>query len=98
VVDIHPERKAHRGVVVQAVEPFLAAFVDMAADAVELVPGLGLSVGLGVVDYRADVGQKGLCDAVDMLQVGHFAAVGMVVEVRDELVLENEGVRHCSKG
>jgi hypothetical protein len=98
VVDIHPERKTHRGVVVQAATWLLAAVVDMAADTVELAPGLGLGVGVGVTDYRGDVGQKGLCDAVDMLQVGHLAAVGVVVEVLDELVLENEGVRHCSKG
>jgi hypothetical protein len=99
VVDIHPERKTHRGVVVQAATCFLAAAaVDMAADAVELAPDLGLGVGVGVADYRGDVGQKGLGDAVDMLQVGHLAAVGVVVEVLDGLVLENEGVRHCSKG
>lgn len=98
MVDIHPERKTHRGVVVQTAAWLLATIVDMAGDAVELAPGLGLSVGVGVVDYRGDVGQKGFRDAVDMLQAGHLATVGVVVEVPDELVLENEGVRHCSKG
>jgi hypothetical protein len=32
-----------------------------------------------------------------MIQIGDLAAVDMVIEVLDELVLENKGVRHCSK-
>jgi hypothetical protein len=88
VVNIHPEREAHRRERVHQLELLFAA-LDLARDTAKLGPGDRFRVGGYVVDYRGDVGQERFFDSVSMLQLGDLFAVGAVVEVLDDLVLEH---------
>jgi hypothetical protein len=89
VVNVHPECEAHRRERVHPIELLLTS-LDLTRDTAELGPCGCLRVGSCVVDYRGDVGQERFFDSVSMLQHGDLFAVGMVVEVLDELVLEHE--------
>jgi hypothetical protein len=89
VVDVHPEREAHRRERVHPIKLLLAS-LDLTRDTAELGPGGRLRVCGRVVDNQGDVGQKCFFNSVGMLQQGDFFAFCVVVEVLDELVLEHE--------
>ncbi len=89
VVNIHPERKAHRRDRVHQLELLLAS-LELMRDTTKLGPGDRFRVGGHIVDYRSDVGEERFFDSVSMLQTGDLFAVRVVVEVLDELVLEHE--------